>query len=400
MNIMSRLKTWNMHPSFAQGFGGQSNKRVLLRADLNLPIKDGIISNDYRLQALLPTIDYVQKNGGKIILITHIGRPKKPTESLSTKLLIPLFEQKGYKVTFSADVDDAYAQSLHDSNTIILLENLRFFPGENSGDKQFAQQLSRLGDFYVDDAFGTLHRHDTSITLVPRQFDPSKRSIGLLVEKELEMLNKLISAAPSGFVLILGGGKVTDKLPLLEYLIDHVQDILLCPAIVFTFLASQGVSVGKSLVDNEAIALCQKLLDKAKKNKVTIHFPVDYQVALNSLDGQLINVDARDIPANAIGVSIGPKTIEQYVKIINNARTLFFNAAMGFEYRRETLQGTFALLRAIGASQGFRVVGGGNSVADAQIIQVDKEVDFVSTGGGATLAYLSGQQLPGLVALE
>jgi len=388
-NITSPLTDWDLN-----------NKRVLVRADLNVPIAHGTIINDYRLQALLPTIDYIQSHGGKVIIMTHIGRPKQPTPTLSTQLLVPWFTERNYEITWAADAQQAMPESFVDAKKILLLENLRFFSAEKSDDASFAKRLAALGDYYINDAFGTLHRHDTSITLVPKFFAPDKRGIGLLVQKELAMLNRLVLAPEQPFVLILGGGKASDKIPLLNHLIDKAQTILLCPAIVFTFLKAQGIAVGKSLIDNQALPLCQALIAKAKKYDTNICFPLDYQVALDTLQGELIIVDANSIPENAIGMSIGPKTVELFTQKINEAKTLFFNAAMGFETRKETLRGTRSLLRAISKAQSFRVVGGGDSVAAAQMIHVDTQIDYLSTGGGATLAYLSGQKLPGLLALE
>ncbi|MDR3550627.1 MAG: phosphoglycerate kinase [Candidatus Babeliales bacterium] len=389
MTLHSALKSWNI-----------ANKRILLRADLNAPIANGSIANDYRLQSLQPTIDYIQTHGGIIVLMSHIGRPKQPTPELSTQILVPWFRQKGYEITWCPDIATAHQKSLENNKQIILIENLRFFPGETSGDKTFAQELARCGDYYIDDAFGSLHRNDASITLVPQFFAPDHRSIGLLVEKELQMLDRLISAPQKPFVLIAGGGKVADKIPLLLHMLDKVTDILLCPATVFSFLSAQGKAVGKSLVDNQAAPQCLRILSQAQERGVTIHFPVDYQIALDAIDGKLMIVDADAIPFNGVGISIGPKTVDLFSSIIANAHTLFFNAAMGFAYRKETLEGTLALLHAVAKSNGFSVVGGGDSVAAAQQLEIGNQISYLSTGGGATLSYLSGQKLPGLEALS
>ena len=227
-----------------------NRKRVILRADLNVPLNDGKILNDYRLQAILPTLELIRKKNGRVVLMTHIGRPKNYNSSLSTQLLIPWFSARGYAVSFAKDPAQAKMLGQDENNTFILLENLRFFPGEKAQDISFAQSLADCGDFYVDDAFASMHRNDSSIWLVPQLFAQSHRSFGLLVEKELKMLDKLIHDPKKPFLLILGGGKVADKLPLLENLLDRVTDILLCPAIVFTFLKAQGIEVGKSLIDH------------------------------------------------------------------------------------------------------------------------------------------------------
>jgi phosphoglycerate kinase len=377
-----------------------NRKRVLLRADLNVPLVNGNILNDYRLRAVIPTLELIHKKNGRIVLMTHMGRPKKEDSGLSTQLLIPWFKSQGFSVVFAQDPAQAKLLSMDEHNSIILLENLRFFPGEKNQDAAFAQSLADCGDFYVDDAFASMHRKDSSIWLVPQLFAKSHRTFGLLVETELRMLNKLIHNPKKPFLLVIGGGKVVDKLPLLENLLDRVTDILLCPAIVFTFLKSKDLNVGTSLIDSDALESCKKLLEKANQKKVNVHFPLDYQVANQTLQGSLSFVDAQNFPANGMGISIGPKTITQFSKIIEQAQTIFFNAAMGFALRPETMVGTRALLQAVAQSKAYRVVGGGDSVAAAQNVSFAHTFDHLSTGGGATLAYLSGEPLPGLVALE
>ncbi len=389
MTYTSQLPTFDLN-----------RKTVLLRADLNVPVANGKILNDYRLQAILPTLELILQKNGRIVLMTHIGRPKDNDPSLSTQILIPLLKAYGFPALFAKDPAHAKALSLDEQNSLILLENLRFFPGEKAQDSLFAQSLAACGDFYVDDAFASMHRKDSSIWLVPQLFAKSHRTFGLLVEQELRMLNKLTHNPKKPFLIIMGGGKVSDKLPLLEKLLDRVTDILLCPAIVFTFLKAQGINVGKSLVDSDAELQCNKLLEKAAKNGVNIYFPVDYQIADQTTQGPLSLIDILHFPDNGIGISIGPKTIAQFSNIISQAHTIFFNAAMGFAWRQETMDGTYALLQAIARSKAYRVIGGGDSVAAVQSLKISHAFDYLSTGGGATLAYLSGQTLPGIIALE
>lgn len=396
MKLTCHIPAWELH-----------NKRVFLRADLNVPLVNGTIADDYRLRALIPTIQLIQKKGGIILLATHIGRPKTPDPKLSTRLLIPWFAKHGLEVTFAATPQDAQCmlKTVTSKNheppqkALVLLENLRFFPGEKNRDQNFAQELAALGDFYVNDAFGSLHRTDTSITLVPALFAPEKKSIGLLVEWELLALEPLLVSPKKPYVAVIGGGKVADKLPLLEGLLSKVDALLLCPAIIFTFLKAQGKSVGKSLVDPSALGTCEKLLALAQERHVTIHVPLDYQIAHDTISGPLSYVDAEAIPDNGIGISVGPKTIAAYTQILNGAHTIFFNAAMGFSSREKTLQGTYALIRAIAQAPGLSIVGGGDSVAAVEKMGLEKKIGYLSTGGGATLAYISGQELPGLSAL-
>lgn len=373
-----------------------SDKRVFLRADLNIPIDQGTITDDYRLQALLPTINIIQQKGGKVILATHIGRPTQPDGSLSTQHLLPWFKAHGYAIVYEADLATALIKSHDDFNTILLLENMRFFAGEKNGDSQFAHQLAHLGDYYVNDAFALLHREDTSITLVPELFTPDHRSIGLLIEKELLMLNTLLINPVKPFVLILGGGKVADKLPLLYSLANMVDVVLLGPAIVFSFLKAQNKPVGASLVDTHYLDACNQFIVDADKKNIKLVFPIDYQIARDTFNGPLSYTDEDRFPADGVGISIGLKTADLFAREIKNAGTLFFNGLMGSIHRPETLAGAHAIFKAMALSPGKSIVGGGDSVAAAQFFKMGDSLDFLSTGGGVTLSYLSGNDLPGL----
>jgi len=375
------------------------DKRVLVRADLNVPLKDGIIENDFRLQQVKPTLDLIRHRGGKIILMTHIGRPTTKDSALSTRHLAPWFKTNGFTVTFTDDLNDAYAESFKHQENILLLENVRFFPGEKTHDPVFAQQLARLGDFYVDDAFGTLHRTDTSIALAPHFFAPDQRSIGLLVEYELSMLKKLVVDPDRPYLLISGGGKVHDKIPLIRHLMPHLDRIMLMPATVFTFLKARGAAVGKSIIDRGSLKECTELMTQAGKTNVELLFPVDFQVARKSTEGPLEIVPATAIPADSIGISVGPETIAAWQPEIEKAKSILFNGSSGFIDRPETLTGTYSLMEAIANSNAYSVIAGGDTVAVAEKLGFDNKVTFCSTGGGATIAYLSGDVLPGLAAL-
>ena len=374
------------------------NKKIFLRVDLNVPLRDGTIMNDYRLKAITPTLDFCVTHGAIVILATHIGRPQKASPDLSTKNLIPWFEKNGYALLFEPNFE-ALSSKQYAPGTIILLENLRFYAGEKSGDAQFARALAAIADYYVNDAFATLHRTDASVVLVPEYFAHNHKTIGFLIEKELNVLAQLMHAPKLPYVLVLGGGKVSDKIPILQNLLQSVSTVLLCPAIVFTFLKSLGKPVGKSLVDDHALIMCKELLAAAKRHNVRIVFPLDYQVTRDSSNAQLMCVDADHIPADALGVSIGPKTIAAWSPIIHDAKTIFYNAAMGFSDQPSTWQNAQTLLRVIAESPAFTVIGGGDSVTMAQGLEPKYHFSFFSTGGGATLAALSGTPLPGLRAL-
>ncbi len=374
-----------------------NQKRVFLRADLNVPLVDGTIVNDYRLRAILPTINLIKKKGGSIVLATHIGSPNDIDPHYSTKQLIPWFTGHGFAVKHISDIS-----SVEQNNPaeLVLLENLRFFPGEKKADPSFARTLAQWGDYYVNDAFGVLHRNDTSITVLPTLFAPTERTIGLLIEKELKALNVLAQTPQQPYVITLGGGKIATKLPLIEYMLDKAQTIIICPALVFTFLAAQRKEVGKSLVDQTEIKAAQHIMQKAATSSTTLVFPFDYQIALQTVQGPLSYTPTADIPSNAVGIAIGPKSIKECTQLIHTAKTIFFNGPMGFTEREETLQATHALLKAIASSNAYCVVGGGDSVAMVEEYHLEDRISFLSTGGGSTLQYLSGQPLPGLAILS
>jgi phosphoglycerate kinase len=374
-----------------------THKRVFLRADLNVALSGlGSGITDHRLQAILPTIDLIQRKGGKVILATHIGRPTGPTPGLSTKNLMPWFQQRGYAMDFEPHLGHAYDQSFFDPKTILLLENMRFFPQEKTGDLPFAQSLARLADWYVNDAFALLHRSDTSITVVPSLFTRETRTIGLLIEQELTLLQKLLHKPKKPFVLICGGGKVADKIPLIQHLLPHIDTLLLCPAIVFTFLKAVKKNVGKSVVDDNSLQVTREMMRTAQEKNINVLFPVDYQVAHQTFNGRLSIVNADEFPADGVGISIGPKTAQLFGDTIRQAQTIFYNGAMGDINRPETLTGLAELFKAIGQSKGLSIVGGGESVAAARLLGLEHTMSSFSTGGGATLAYLSGEPLPGL----
>lgn len=376
-----------------------SGKRVLLRADANVPLDNGTIRDDYRLQALRPTLDFILNNNGKIILITHIGRPTNQEPELSTKHLVPWFEHHGYSVDFAHDIETAHKKSLEKNNSIVMVENIRFFPGEQNSNAVFAQQLAQCGDFYVNDAFGLLHRTDTSITQVPKLFAQENKTIGFLIKKELAMVSKLINNPKKPFVLVLGGGKLKDKITLLQTLLPHLSTVLLCPAIVFTFLKSLGKNVGASLVDETMLSTCKNILDNAQKHNVTVLFPKDYLITHDNLENPLQEVLAENFPDNGIGVSIGATTQKLFSSQLQQAKIIIFSGLMGFTSRKKTLNAYSTLLKTAEQSAAFSVIGGGDSVAAARMLGFNDQQLTFSTGGGAFLATLTQQSLPGLANL-
>lgn len=362
-------------------------KRVFLRADLNVPLENGSIANDHRLQALLPTIDYIQTHGGKVILATHIGRPPASRErnyfdeTLSTKNLIPWFEKKGKKVTYEGDLRKAIDASHQNRNEILLLENLRFFNGEKEVNIEFAELLADLADIYINDAFGMLHRSDTSVTLLPEIMHPRPCErlrlvgFGLLVQKEIEALTNIKAGQP---LLVLGGSKIKTKLPMLKSFLEQpekkrVKTILIGGAIANSFLATPS-------------PLAHELLELAKTYNVTIHLPVDVLAA----DGTIHDASSIEDP-EAI-VDIGPKTIALFQEEIKKAPLIFTNGTMGI-YEEGFVDGTQKILEAIGTSATYSVIGGGDAVAAAYTFGLKDTFDFLSTGGGATLAFLGSKSI-------
>jgi len=365
-HLRSPLLTWNL-----------AHKHIFIRADLNVPLRDGHIENDMRLQALRPTLDYIIERQGKITLATHIGRPHDKESELSTNHLKPWFLDNGYQ-------------------NITLLENLRFDTRESSKNRSFAQELAKGMDYYINDAFASEHRSDTSLTILPQLFDAQHRGIGLLVEHELRMLKTIKYAAQKPFLLIMGGNKGMDKLPFVMHMLDKVSDIMLCPELIEPFLILQGHARN---VAPQLVNLAHDILQKAEQNGVTIHLPIDYLTSTHGWQGPCIYKNAQTITPTDMIISCGPRTIEQWRPYITQAKTIFFNGPMGdLEYPQTTLE-LESVLRIVARSSALTVIGGGSSIAALKSFNLVHDVDFCSTGGGATLAYLSDQPLPGLDAL-
>lgn len=351
-----------------------THKRVFLRIDGNVPINNGTILNDFRLRAVLPTIDYLLDADATITIGTHLGRPTGTDPQLSVEPIRHWFAEKNL------------AQ-------IKILENLRFDPREKKCDISFARQLASGQDVYINDAWGALHRDETSITVLPTLFAREHRAFGLLVEQELAALTPLRTAPKKPYVVFLGGGK--QKFEALYQLAKqgHATTIVLLPGIVFTFLAAQGVPVGNSLVFPEYFDTCRAFMELARKNGITVLIPQDF---FAGRDNQLI-LTGPAISDSAQGVTIGPKTSALLEKISSEAQTIFYNGAMGFgEYEKESEDILEKLLTSIALSHAHTVIGGGDSVAAAEKFGLAQKYTWCSTGGGSTLAFISGAELPGL----
>jgi len=374
------------------------NKRVLLRADLNVPLDNQKIISDYKLKAILPTINMLLDKGAKVILVTHLGRPKNHDSNLSTQLLAPFFKQRKYKIKFEPDLNKAIKESLESKFDILLLENIRFFKGERDRSIDFAKKLATLSDYFVNDAFGVSHRDEASTTLVPKLLGIKKSFLGPLIQHELVALEMLMRHPKHPFTVMLGGGKVSTKLPMLEKLLskNKIDTLLLCPAIVFTFLKYMGKKTGNSLVDNTLLPIIPKILKIAKKQETKILYPIDYLVAKDNFDGPISYIDQNEVPDNFVGISIGPKTIKLFAQEINQSKTVFSNGTFGNIKKEKTLEGLKTLFKAMAKSNIYTVIAGGDSVAAAYMFKTANKIDYLSTGGGASLAYISGEKLPSL----
>ncbi len=386
-------------------FAGQ---RALIRVDFNVSLNDRFeITDDNRIQAALATIQKIRQDGGNVVLMSHLGRPKKgPEEAFSLRhLLSHLSEVIGTDVQFADDCIGADALSKSQklgAGHVLLLENLRFYGEETAGDADFAKKLSELGDVYVNDAFGTAHRAHAS-TAVIAQFFPEKKYFGYVMAEEIENVQKVLDSDEHPVVAILGGAKVSSKITIIEKLLPRVDAIIIGGGMSYTFAKAAGGSVGQSLVEEEHLSTVEHINKAAAEHKVTIHLPVD---SVNgdkfANDAEIQTSSAVDIPDGWMGLDIGPETIARYSEVIKDAATILWNGPMGVFEMENFAAGTKAIGEAIcqATEKGaFSLVGGGDSVAAAKQYGIADRVSYVSTGGGAMLEYLEGKELPGIAAV-
>lgn len=381
------------------------NKRVLLRVDYNVPMsKDGAITDDKRILETLPTIRYLLDKNATIILVTHMGRPDgKIVESLRLdKIAQRLSALLGKPVNklnsvVSPDVTKVVANAK--PGDIIMLENVRFLKEEKNGSEELAKKLAALADVYVDDAFATAHRPDTSVAGVP-QFLPS--AAGFLLEKEINILETVTTSAKKPFIAILGGAKVSDKIGLIKNLLTKTDAILIGGGMAFTFLKAMGYAIGFSLVEEDYLKVADEIIEAAKTRGTRLLLPVDVIITNEIKTGSSHRiVDIEEIPADQIGVDIGPKTIEVFEAEIAKANTIIWNGPMGVIEIAEFAEGTKSLARVIAARSGaLTVAGGGETASVIDALNLQNDFKHVSTGGGAFLEYLEGKQLPGIEAID
>ncbi len=384
-----------------------TGKRVFVRVDFNVPLDEqGRVTDDARIRAALPTIQHAIKAKAKVILASHLGRPKGKPDDRKKLTLEPaaarLSELLRQDVILADDcIGDGVKKLVRDlkEGQVLLLENLRFHPEEEKNDEEFARQLASLADVWVNDAFGTAHRAHAS-TAGMAKFG-KETAAGFLIQKELEYLGKALGHPARPFVAIVGGAKVSDKIKVLENLIAKADAVLVGGAMAFTFLKAQGVEVGKSLVENDKLDLAKSILDRAAARKVDLLLPVDHVCGAEPKEtAKRVVVDDRAVPKDLMGLDIGPKTLDRYRQRILSAKTVFWNGPMGLFEQKPWAEGTFGVARAMAESQAVTVVGGGDSAAAVEQAGLVDRMKHVSTGGGASLEFIEGRELPGIKALE
>jgi phosphoglycerate kinase len=386
-----------------------TGKKALIRVDFNVPLNAQFeITDDTRIRAALPTLKKVLQAGGSIVLMSHLGRPKSgPEERFSlSHLVAPLSQHLGCEVQFADDcigeVANQKAKALQ-AGEVLLLENLRFYQHETAGVVSFAESLAQLGDVYINDAFGTAHRAHASTAIIA-QFFPNDKLFGYLMENEINSVDKILNQSEKPFTAIMGGAKVSSKIGIIQRLLDKTDHLIIGGGMTYTFIKAQGGEVGSSLVEDDKLDLAVEILETAKRKNVQIHLPVDTVVADkfdNEAQKQTCPIDT--IPAGWMGLDIGPETEKQYHDVIAASKTILWNGPMGVFEMSNFEQGTRSVADSIvdaTANGAFSLIGGGDSVAAINKFGMEKQVSYISTGGGALLEYLEGIDLPGIKAIR
>ncbi|HET8574204.1 MAG TPA: phosphoglycerate kinase [Edaphocola sp.] len=393
-----------------------AHKKVLVRVDFNVPIKNGVITDDTRIKAALPTLEKIIADGGRLIIMSHWGRPLKdlakyPERSLadySLSRIVPhLSELLNQPVQFAEDCIGeqvlSKANGLKDGD-VLLLENLRFHQEEEKGDAGFARKLSQLGEVYVNDAFGTAHRAHASTAIIAQYFDKDAKMFGLLMAGEVSAAEKVLNNAEAPLTAIIGGAKVSDKILIIETLLERARHIIIGGGMAYTFVKALGGHTGNSLCEDDRLDIARELLRKASAKKVNIHLPEDSIIANRFAD----DADTRparnnEIPEGWMGLDIGPKAIQQFKDVILKSKTILWNGPMGVFEMEKFQAGTKAIAEAVKkatANGAYSLVGGGDSVAAVNKFGLTKDVSYVSTGGGALLEFFEGKTLPGIAAIK
>ena len=387
-----------------------AGKRVLVRCDFNVPMKDGVITNDNRINAALPTIQKLINDGAKVILCSHLGKPKNGPEAKFSlaPVAVRLAEKLGQPVTF-ADDDNVVgpkakaAAATMSNGDVVLLQNTRFRKEETKNEDAFSEELASLADAYVDDAFGSCHRAHCSTAGVTKYVKDT--AVGYLMEKEIKYLGNAVNSPVRPFTAILGGAKVADKLNVISNLLEKVDTLIIGGGMAYTFLKAQGYEIGKSLCDDSKLDYCKEMMAKAEAKGVKLLLPVDTVITASfpdPIDGPVdVKVVPSDsIPADMMGLDIGPKTRELFAEAVKASKTVVWNGPMGVFENPTLAQGTLAVAKAMAESDATTVIGGGDSAAAVQQMGLGDKMTHISTGGGASLEYLEGKELPGIAVIQ
>jgi phosphoglycerate kinase len=375
---------------------------VLLRVDFNVPLSDGAITDDTRIRRALPTIQHLVEKNCKIVICSHLGRPrgradaKLSLEPTAARLAELLDTEIIFAHGIVGEDVEAIARDLLPGG-IMMIENLRFDPGEQGGEDDLAKGLARLGRIYVTDAFGSLHRPDASVAVVPVMMEQA--AAGFLVAEEIEQLDKLMERPEHPVVGVLGGAKVSDKIGVVDSLARRCDTLLIGGAMAYTFLAAKGIEVGKSRVERGKVLLATRVLERCEEKGVEVLLPVDHVVA-EKLDVEAETQVVEEIPEGQMGLDIGPQTVKAFSEVISKAKTIFWNGPMGVFEMEPFSGGTKGVAEAVAGCSGFTIVGGGDSAAAIAQFDLSDRIDHISTGGGASLAFVEGGVLPGLQAIE
>jgi phosphoglycerate kinase len=382
-------------------------KKALIRVDFNVPLDENFnVTDPNRIEAAKPTIDKILSDGGAVILMSHLGRPKGKEEKYSLKHIVSITSEiLGRPVKFVEDcigevVENAASELM--PGEVLLLENLRFYREEEEGDEDFSEKLSKLGDIYINDAFGTAHRAHASTTIIAKFF-PEKKCFGLLLAKEIESLNRVLNESVRPVTAVLGGSKVSSKITVIESILDKIDHMIVGGGMTFTFVKALGGNVGESICENDKLQLALDILHLAKEKNVHVHLPVDV-IAADAFDNNANTqiVDVRNIPNGWQGLDAGPATLNNFREIIMNSKTILWNGPLGVFEMENFATGTLTLGNDIAeatANGAFSLVGGGDSVAAVKQFGLESKMSYVSTGGGAMLEMLEGKTLPGIAAI-
>lgn len=377
-----------------------AGKRVFVRADFNVPVRKGRITETHRIESTLPTLRFLLAKAGKLLIASHLGRPggKKDPEWSLAPVRDHLEQALSCAVTLAPDCigSDVEALAQDQTHKVILLENLRFHKEEEANDPAFSQALASLADVYVNDAFGAAHRAHASTAGMAKFF--REKGAGILLYKELDYLGRILSSPERPFVAILGGAKVSDKIGVLKNLIPKMDRLLIGGGMAYTFLKAKGVEVGRSLIEEERVALARDLINQAESLGIPLFLPIDH-IAAEETKKNPITMDG-GIPPNLLGLDIGPKTISQFIQEIRKARMILWNGPVGLFEEEKFSQGTRSVARALAEHDAISIVAGGDTVAAVMQAGVENKITHLSTGGGATLEFLEGKGLPGILALE